>query len=95
MRITSPQADVSHRYGDRAGVVTVLKEARAAHVIKLATIKYMVMYQLLLSLALNMCALQDGSQFNLRQVRLDLAQALLCCMPKSAGCNGVAFPGKH
>lgn len=69
-----------------SGVVTVLKEARAAHVIKLATIKYMVMYQLLLSLALNMCALLDGSQFNLRQVSFDVAQVLMCCMPGSTSC---------
>ncbi|KAL0018290.1 hypothetical protein WJX79_009883 [Trebouxia sp. C0005] len=46
-------ATVCDRHASVAGICAVLKQARATQVIKLSAIKYMITYQLLLSLARN------------------------------------------
>lgn len=55
-----------------SGLVTVLREARAAQTIKLAAIKFMVLYQLLLALMFHVAFFMDGSGFTSRQVCLVL-----------------------
>ena len=51
-----------------AGCVTVLREARAAQTVKLAAIRYMVIYQLALSFMYNVTYFLDGSRADHRQV---------------------------
>ncbi|DBA92220.1 TPA: hypothetical protein ACH3X1_015928 [Trebouxia sp. C0004] len=63
----SAAASISDRHSSVAGVVTVLREARSSHVIKLAVIKYMVVYELLLSVAVNILLFIDGSRFSVVQ----------------------------
>ena len=46
----------------------MLREARAAQTIKLAAIKYMVLYQLLLALMIHSAFFMDGSDFTQPQV---------------------------
>lgn len=52
-----------------AGLVTILRATKAAQTTKLAVVKFMVAYQLLLSLTDNISYYLDGSRLNFRQVR--------------------------
>ncbi|DBA96365.1 TPA: hypothetical protein ACH3X3_002538 [Trebouxia sp. C0006] len=68
MAVGSSEASAAATLADRkssiAGVAVVIREARAAQVIKLALVKYMVVYQILLHLAMNMTFYLDGSSFS-------------------------------
>lgn len=52
----------------------MLREAKAAQAIMLAAIKFMIMYQLLLSVMYSMTYYLDGSQASLRQVSQHLLE---------------------
>ncbi|KAL0037175.1 hypothetical protein WJX79_003951 [Trebouxia sp. C0005] len=63
----SAAAAISDEHASVEGVVSVLLEARSAQVIKLSAIKFMVAYELLVSMAVNVMFLIDGSEFSVVQ----------------------------
>lgn len=63
----SAGAAISDEHASVEGVVSVLLEARAAQVIKLSAIKFMVAYQLLMSIGVNFMLYIDGSEFSVVQ----------------------------
>ncbi|DBA95425.1 TPA: hypothetical protein ACH3X3_013297 [Trebouxia sp. C0006] len=63
----SAAAAISDQHASVEGVVSVLLEARSAQVIKLSAIKFMVAYELLVSMAVNVMLIIDGSEFSVVQ----------------------------
>ncbi|KAL0028992.1 hypothetical protein WJX77_010388 [Trebouxia sp. C0004] len=63
----SAAAAISDQHASVEGVLSVLLEARSAQVIKLSAIKFMVAYELLVSMAVNVAFMIDGSRFSVVQ----------------------------
>ncbi|KAL0030950.1 hypothetical protein WJX79_003464 [Trebouxia sp. C0005] len=66
----SAAASVITKLQGIAGTCLVIREARAGQAIKLSAVKYMVMYQLMLTLCSTSAYFMDGSSFSYQQTRI-------------------------